>query len=304
LESFFEKENSTINLSRISYQKIYAHKDLDGLFGGGLLLRIYEVPIKFLSRILSARNSIIVEVPLSSMSMIENCIIIDHHYCKNPLLLNVRFSNYIICDESYPSVTSLIADYFELEIPEEILSAINDIEKGIVEEGSLSGILYIGYIATMNRMPFQKIAQDIKSGNWERIIRWFEKRANSKDAELVKQLAKIKAENANILINRVRIILYKATDSIEVGAARLALIKIQEENDAGVILGYEGQFAKKGMMATKRRKIDLLKVLMYLEENGWSAGGRRDVGGFKIPEGTTVNQAIEYLRRAFLTILK
>jgi len=303
LSNFFNSEDS-FTISRISYQKIFSHKDLDGLFGGGLILRIYEAPIAFVSRITSAQRAIIIEVPLSSTSMLDQCLIIDHHHCRNPFLVSARVGNYVICDEGYASVTSLISDYFDLDVPDEILDAIDAIEEGIIEENELSNTLFVGFVTSIGKIPFNKIAQDIKNGDWDKIIKWFEKRAKSKDADMVKRLAKTKTENADILIDKVRLVLYKAQDPIEAGAARLALIMLQREANVGVILAHENQFAKKGMIATRKKRINLLRVIQYLEETGWMAGGRRDVGGFKIPEGVTVTQAIEHLRRAFSTILK
>jgi len=293
--------NSTF-LQKIEYKQIYAHKDWDGVISGGLILRIFEAPISFLNRLEKAYQSIIIEVPLSMEADIEKSLIIDHHDCKKGPLRDAHFGNIVICDESYGSVASLIYDYFELDIPENILDALDDVEAGLIEENELAEKMFIAFVSSIDKFPYNNIAELVRMGKWQKILDWINQRASSKEAELVKKLAKIKAEKAEILTDRIYLIKYKADDPLEVGAARLALIHIQTHAKIGIILGTKGIYASCGILATKKKRVNLYHIFKELNLLGWNASGRSDVGGFKIGYDIHVNQAIELLRRIFSRI--
>ncbi len=290
-------------LEKIDYEKIIAHKDWDGVFGGGLILRLFNIPIIFSHRLNQARKSIIIEVPISFDAILEENLIIDHHDCKKSLLREIGLGNMIICDENYDSVASLIADLFDLEAPNELLDALECIERGEIEDFDLAKDMFIAYVASLDGFPYRTIAQYVKNKEWNKIITWIKKRSQSKEAELIKKIGKLKAKSAETLIDRVLLIKYKANDPIEAGAARLALMEIQKVANIGVALAYEGVYALRGMIAT-RKKYNLYRVFSELIKADWDAGGRSNVGGFRIPYQLPVNQAEEILRRALSVLLR
>jgi len=283
-------------IEKVEYEKIYAHKDWDGVIGGGLILRIFDLPIYFLNRVEEAKRTIIIEVPLSLEALIEESLIIDHHDCKKGPLGEAHFGNFVICDEKYKSVAALITDYFDLDVPDSILTALEKIESGEIDEETLSHKMFLAYVSNLATFPYEKIAKLVKIGHWKKIIEWVEKKSVSREAELVQKLAQVKVKNAETLFDRVKIIRYKLDDPFDIGAARLALLQIQKEAKIGIILGCKGIYAYCGIIAT-RKKINLLNVFKDLSKMDWKAGGRSDVGGFKIPYNLQVDQAVDILRR-------
>ena len=293
-----------IFIEKIEYEKIYAHKDWDGVIGGGLILRIFDIPIFFLNRVKEAKRAIIIETPFSLEAFIEESLIIDHHDCRRGPLTEVRFGNIVICDETYESVTSLIADFFDLDIPDNILFALEDIESGRISENPLAEKMFLAYVSDLANFPYENIAKSVKNGDWKKILNWIERKSASKETKVVKQIAKIKVKNAEVLVDKVFLIKYNAEDPFEAGAARLALIQLQKNVKIGITLGYKGIYAFCGMIATKHKKINLYKLFKELSRANWDAGGRSDVGGFQIPYKLQIDQAVEILRETVSSFFK
>ncbi len=287
-------------LEKIDYEKIYAHRDWDGVIGSGLLLRVFDLPISFLNRVDEAVKSVIVEVPFSLDAYVEKCLVIDHHDCKREPLKSLHFGNHVICDENYSSVASLIVDYFDLDTPEEILDALDLIEMGEIDRDDLAYKMFISFVSDMNNFPYMDFARAVKMGDWDRIIRWVDNKSSSKDAELVVLISKNKLKNRKELIDGVQLITYNVRDKLDVGAARLALLELEKTAKIGIIIGVDDIYARYGVIATKKKKINLIQLFHELNRMSWKAGGRSRVGGFQIPYELTLDQAISMLKEAFL----
>lgn len=295
--------NNSFLIEKIEYTQIFAHKDWDGVIGGGLILRIFNLPIKFLSQVKEAKNTIIIEVPLSFDSYLKDCLVIDHHDCKKGPLGQAHFGNIVICDDKYKSVVSLIADYFELMAPENIIQALNDIESGDIDKSPLAEKMFLSYVSSISDFPYDEIANLVKMGQWDKILKWVETKSASKEAKVIKQIAQTKIKNAETLIDKVKIIEYNTEDSFDIGAARLALVQLQKQAKIGIILGKKGIYAECGIIATRRKKINLLNLFKELQKADWKAGGRTIVGGFKIPYRIEISQAKQILQQAIKSIL-
>lgn len=288
---FFEK---------INYRNIYAHKDWDGVIGGGLILRVFELPITFLNRVSEATESIIVEVPFSPEAYIEKCLIIDHHDCKKSYLRSLHFGNHVLCDESYSSVASLITDLFDLDAPGEILSALDYIEEGKIYNDTLAYKMFISFVSNIVSFPFIELTNYVKLGKWNRVISWVENKYLSKEAKLVIRMSKRKLKHSVEIIKDVELITYNTNDALDIGAARLALIDLEKKVKIGVILGLDDVYVRYGIIATLRKKINLVPLFKELSQLSWQIGGRSNVGGFQITHRITLNQAIDILRQALI----
>jgi len=287
-------------LEKINYEKVYAHKDWDGVIGGGLILRIFDLPITFLNRVDEATETIIVEVPFSPDAYIEKCLIIDHHDCKKSHLRSFHFGNHVLCDETYGSVASMIIDLFDLDAPEEILDALEYIEMGDIHSDELAYKMFISFASSITSFPFTELANYVKLGNWDRVISWIESKSSSKEAELVLEMSKRKLKESVEIIKDVELITYDTHDALDIGAARLALLDLERRAKIGIMIGLDDIYARYGIIATLKKKINLIPLFKELSQLSWQAGGRSNVGGFQITYKITLDQAIDVLRQTLI----
>ncbi len=292
--------NNNLFLEKINYREILAHKDWDGLIGGGLIQRIFDLPIIFLNRVNEATAKIIIEVPFALDAYIEKCLIIDHHDCKRAPLKSLHFGNHVLCDEEYGSVASMIVDFFDLDAPDEILDALDHIERGDIDSNELAYRMFISFASSIGSFPYEDLVKEVRVGRWERIINWVNKKASSKEAELVKGLSERKLNNVIEIMRNVKLITYNTQDPLDIGAARLALLTLEKQAKIGVMLGLDDIYARFGIIATMKKKINLIPLLDELSKLSWQSGGRSNVGGFQITYNITLNQAINALREAIL----
>ncbi|MHA1664816.1 MAG: hypothetical protein ACTSVW_03185 [Candidatus Njordarchaeales archaeon] len=290
------------NFFTTKYQIILSHRDWDGLFGGALISRIFELPVKFHNRIDAAEAAIIVEVPISRSSVIESSLIIDHHNCKKSEFYALRYGNMFICDEKYPSVTQLISDIFNEDLPSEFQEAINYLEQGEINKSQLANDMFFAYISNLEKFPFNMLLKAIRDGNWKFLHSWIIEKTNKLDKKRILTVKDALLKDVKLISRDVALIKYRKDNPLENGASKLALLELQDEYKVVIALALKNGYVEIGTIATKKN-INLNPVFTYLENIGIDAGGRRTVGGFRFRHNISLEQVISILKEAMKELI-
>ena len=269
--------NSIFLVEKGKYDTIFAHRDLDGAFAAGLLLRIFPISLRFVRELSDASYAIIVEVPLAEGGEIENCLIIDHHNCSD---LSSLSGNIVICNEEYLSVSSLITDIFDLEADDDILDIIDAIDSGEILGNERAMKIFLTYLINTDKISLEKLAFFVRDKKWGDFLKYFEKMYDPQRANELIQMAQEKKKDSIILAKRVAIIRYNPEDSIDSEITKLASIYLQEEGYIVISVAVKDDIVFFGKIATKSNT-NLSKIYKKLRKMGMRAGGGKNVGGFK-----------------------
>ncbi|MEM3593177.1 MAG: DHHA1 domain-containing protein [Candidatus Jordarchaeaceae archaeon] len=275
--------------------KIVAHGDWDGVVGAGLLSRIYDLPIEFPLDLqdLTIENAACVEITPDRVAGLKNSLIIDHHGIQ-PRHGTDKQGNQWVLEPEYDSVSSLIADHWKLDFPEEWRNALEEVDTANLKS-KLGQTLWKAYRVDAKGFPRQQVAEMVKNGNWKKLQEWAETQqaAYRKVEEKTKELLE---KSANLTPDTVYFT-FQFNDRWERGASKDAMLILEEKNPIVVAIGMNEQMVKSGTIATNKN-IDLTRIYQYLRKVGYSSGGHKTVGGFQALESKTLEQALQDLKKA------
>nr|MDO8080306.1 hypothetical protein [Candidatus Freyarchaeota archaeon] len=275
--------------------KIVAHGDWDGVVGAGLLSRIISVPLEFPLELadLTIENAACIEIIPSRVKSLRNSLIIDHHGTQ-PRQGMDEMGNEWILEPEYKAVSSLIADHWQLEFPEEWRTAVEGVDSAALDS-KLSTVIWKAYRVDPQGFPRQQVAEMVKKGNWKELREWAKKgyaeyqRVEEKTKELLEKSEKLTPESEYFT--------FQFNDRWERGASKDAMLTLEEKTPIVISVGMEGQRVKGGTIATKKN-MNLTKIYEYLRNSGYSSGGHKTVGGFQALENKTLEQTLQDLKAA------
>nr|MDO8080289.1 DHH family phosphoesterase [Candidatus Freyarchaeota archaeon] len=281
--------------------RIVAHWDWDGVVGAGLLSRIYDLPLEFPTDLkdLTIENAACIEITPGRVKSLRNSLIVDHHGTQ-PRQGPDKQGNEWILEPEYKAVSSLIADYWQLEFPEEWRTAVEEVDTANLNS-ELAATLWRAYRTDTQGFPHQQVAEMVKKGNWKEIQEWAEKqqaeyqKVQEKAKELVEKSQKLTADTAYFT--------YKSDDRWERGASKDAILMLKEKASIAVSIGMEKQTVKKGTIATNKN-IDLTKIDEHLNSQEYKSGGHEAIVGFQPLKDKTLEQTLKDLENALKQLQK
>ena len=282
-------------IEKTRFKGIITHRDMDGAVAAGLLSRIFQINVVFQKEVSEAKSYIIVETPLIYEGEIRDCLIIDHHMCHE---LSSLIGNFIICDESYPSVTQLVVDFFDLDIDEDLLRIINNIDEGNIFGDEETEKFYLAYASNYSNFSFNKIVEMVRTKNYDSIFQYLE---NLYDEEKVREVlanAEQKKLSAVSLGANVKLLTYDYNQDLDYVATRLASIMLQDDGFTVIVIAVKDGFVLYGLIGNKSGQ-NLKPIFKKLKKMGWRAGGRQNVGGFKLNRLMTVDEFLFLIKNLF-----
>ena len=282
-------------IEKTKFKGIITHRDIDGAVAAGLLSRIFQINVVFQKEVSEAKSYILVETPLAFEGEIRDCLIIDHHMCHE---LTNLIGNFIICDESYPSVTQLVVDFFDLEIDESLIRIINNIDEGNIFEDKETERFYLAYASNYSRFSFNKIVEMVRSKNYDSIFQYLEDLYDEASAKEILTKAEQKKSKAVSLGANVKLLAYDYNQDIDYVATRLASVMLQDEGFTVIVIAVKDGFVLYGLIGNKSGQ-NLKPIFKKLKKLGWRAGGRQNVGGFKLNKLMTIDEFLFLIKNLF-----
>jgi len=274
--------------------KIVAHGDWDGVVGAGLLSRVFDVPLEFPLELadLNIENAACIEITPGRVKSMRSSMIVDHHGTQSFHGPDEEGNVWILKPE-YKAVSSLIADYWRLDFPEEWRTAVEEVDTAKLNS-QLAIMLWKAYRIDPQGFPRHQVAEMVKKGKWEGIKKWVEEQMTG--YEKVEEKAKELLERSKNLTPESVYFTFNFNDRWERGASKDAMLTLEEKTPIVISIGIEEGRAKGGTIATK--SLDLTKIYQHLRNKGYSSGGHKTVGGFQTLKNKTLEQVLEDLKDA------
>ncbi|MEM3587827.1 MAG: hypothetical protein QXO71_10965, partial [Candidatus Jordarchaeaceae archaeon] len=217
--------------------KIVAHGDWDGVVGAGLLSRTINAPIEFPLELadLTVENAACIEITPGRVKNLRNSLIIDHHG-NQPRQGRDEMGNEWILVPEYRAVSSLIADHFKLEFPEEWRTAVEEVDSATLNS-KLGNIIWRVYRVGPQGFPRHQVAEMVKEGRWKELQEWAEKahaeyqKIEEKTKELLRRCGRLTPESVYFTFN--------FNDRWERGASKEAMLTLEEKNPIMVAIAVE-----------------------------------------------------------------
>jgi nanoRNase/pAp phosphatase (c-di-AMP/oligoRNAs hydrolase) len=279
--------------------KIVAHGDWDGVVGAGLLSRIYDLPIEFPIELqdLIIENAACIEIIPDRVTSLRNSLIIDHHGTQLRQGIDEQNNQWIL-EPEYKAVSSLIADHWQLEFPEEWRNAVEEVDTANLKS-ELSQTIWKAYRVDAKSFPRQQVAEMVKKGNWKQLQEWAEKQQT--EYRKVEEKTKELLEKSEKLTPEAVYFAFQFNDRWERGASKDTMLILEEKIPLVIAIGMNEQTVKSGTIATNKN-IDLTKIYQYLRKQGYNSGGHKTVGGFQAIKNKTLEQTLQDLRNAIKQI--
>jgi len=269
---------------------------LDGIFSLGLIKRLYDLPHRFVLRVRYARKAIILGAPIARDASLSQCFIIDN--TKYGWNAESAGSNIMLCDDSFELVTCLLADVFDLDIPDNILDALYDITIGNLEPNSPSERIFLAWLLS-NMKIRESLVEYVRRSEWSNINRWYTEYSSTPLAERVRSRAKQICKSARPLSLGINLIRFTIANRVEYYAARLALVQLRPSSRIVIGVGIN----KRGYvdiiyMASNK---NLIRLSQRLEEYGYLAIGRPHFIRIMFPDGKA---SLSDITTEFMSILR
>ncbi len=280
---------------KIKIQKIVAHGDWDGVAGAGLLSRIIEAPLEFPLELteLTIENAACIEITPGRVKSLRNSLIIDHHGTQQREGVDEQVNQWILKPE-YKAVSSLIADHWQLEFPQEWRNAIEEVDTATLKT-ELSKKIWKAYRVDAKGFPRQQAAEMVKKGEWKQLREWAEKQ--QEEYPKIEEKTRELLEKSEHLTPETVYFTFQFNDRWERGASKDAMLILEEKAPIVIAIGVEEKGVKSGTIAT-RQNIGLTKIYQQLRQQGYTSGGHKTVGGFQALKNKTLEQTLQDLRNA------
>jgi len=280
---------------KLNILRIVAHGDWDGVVGAGLLSRVYNVPLEFPLELadLTVENAVCIEITPGRVKELRNSLVVDHHGTTARLGVDENGNQWILQPE-HKAVSSLIADHWQLEFPEEWRKAVEEVDTATLTS-KLSQTLWKAYRVDAQNFPRQWVAEKVRRGSWEEIRRWAEEQ-QAEYQKVEEKAEELVAKSRNLTPESVYFT-FQFNDKWERGASKNAMLTLEEKAPIDVAIGMDKQRVKSGTIATKRN-LDLSKIYQHLRGEGYSSGGHKTVGGFQALTNKTLKQTLKDLKKA------
>ncbi|MHA1590098.1 MAG: hypothetical protein ACTSVA_05790 [Candidatus Njordarchaeales archaeon] len=278
---------------------IVSDGDWDGVVATALLIRFarkhgiepiieYPHPAELKER--SFENVVAVEITPTKTKVV-NSVIIDHHEKIE------GFGNIWFFDENARSVAELVARIVKETLSRDLMEAVSNIDQGLWDANELTKTLFLAFQVDPGRFPRLEITYRLANGDEKWVIEWADKKSHEAKGILLR--AEKLAKEAEELIPNSDIVYFIYTLRKDDGARRLALLKLERLHKIAISLGVENNRFVTGTIATYNKDIDLREIFEKLRKEGYSAGGRRNVGGFQARNEISVEKVIKDLREVF-----
>ncbi|MGQ4892520.1 MAG: hypothetical protein ACP6IP_08540 [Candidatus Njordarchaeia archaeon] len=279
-------DSITFQIEKNRYRGIIAHRDLDGAIAAGLISKLFPLEIEFLREVTNAEDMILLETPLGLGGKIKGCLIIDHHMCHE---LMGYMGNVIICDESYPSLVSLVSNFFGLSIDNKLRKIIDDIDSGNIMDSEASKKVFLAYLSNYQTFPFNKLVKLVKASDWDGVFDFFDKIYDEEKVKSIETMAAKKVNNSEKISENVILIVYDPEQDMDYAASRLASLILQDKGAIVITVAVKDGLVLYGTIATEKG-INLKPIYKKFKKMGWRSGGRKNVGGFKVPHMVSLNE--------------
>ncbi len=273
-------------IEKMRFKGIITHRDLDGAVAAGLISRFFPLPINFSKEVLEANSVIIIETPIGLGGDIRDCLIIDHHMCHD---LTQLMGNIILCDESYPSVSRLVLDFFDIDADPNFIELIDRIDNGEIYGNERLKKIFMAYISNIENFPFKKLSSLVREGKWENAFKLFDELYDETRVDYITEKANQLIQQAETLANNVKILVYDPDQYLDLAASRLASLMLQDKGFAVFSIAVKNGFVLYGYFASKTG-LNVKKIVKKMKKIGWRAGGRKNVGGFKVYSQVSIDE--------------
>ncbi|MEQ9714986.1 MAG: DHH family phosphoesterase [Candidatus Asgardarchaeia archaeon] len=268
--------------------KIISDGDLDGIFATGFLVMylrssgleveyFYPEPEKI--RGLVVQDSILVELPLTKgLTYKGKNLLFDHH--NGPARVELFNESNVVKRIVFPdcrSVAQLVREALGIGVDNELLEAVNDIDSGVYRT-KIAKDLHKAYLLNISSKEMREfLTEAVANEEWSKISKWASE--ESKKWKYVEDKVSDIIKNVNIIIPRVAVFTYYEQNDIERAARTEAMLKLEDQYDIVVSIGLNDKHQAISARIATKRDIDLSGVYQQLRGLGYTAGGRKNVGG-------------------------
>ena len=286
---------------------VYSDGDLDGIFATGLLLKALNglglslgfnsvfFPHPRLLKDLSVDDSILIELPPSKGLKYNGVnILFDHHGGYSGVISYKGCEVSDVAEVSGESVAEIVVKFFGLELGEDgfrMLDAVNRVDSG--RYGSeLSENLHKAFrLEIASEEMRYRLSKLVYSSKWNEIQSWAFSSAKKWD---MVEVVEDKLVSSAITIGDAAVFVYDGFNDLELAAMRGAMFKLEEKYPIVFAVRVENGKAVSASIASMKG-VDLTHIYSRFIELGFTAGGRKMVGGVQF-NGIDVKEALKIIK--------
>jgi len=269
--------------------KIVSDGDLDGIFATGFLTSyfrnigleveyLYPKPEKIKGMIV--QDCILIELPLTrGIIYREENLLFDHH--NGPARVELFKENKVVKSIVFPnckSIAQLVHYILGIKVNKELLEAVNNIDNGVYETG-ITEKLHRAYLLNISNVDMRKfLTESVANQKWKEILEWTKKESRKWKKHVEPKIHDI-FERIHVIVPGVAVFTYFEQNDVEKAARTEAMLKLEDRHDIVVSIGLDDQNRAVSARIATKKPIDLSTVYKQFQKLGYTAGGRKNVGG-------------------------
>lgn len=262
------------------YRNIVTQPHVDGIFASGLLSRIFDVPIRFGLVVRRAERSVILGMPVSKDAQIVQSFVIDIVDWER-LYGTTLQTNFILCDNNYGSLTDLVVDVFDFEVPNDLLDAVYDVATRNVEENSLSEKLLLAWLS-LKKDAYNDLASLVKVGSWDKILDWIQRTSGISLIDSIRITVQKLQDACQIVAPQIKVIPFSLKSIDETLAVKYLLYRLPAGTLMVVAIGHHEKRAK--LCYISSGVYDLTVLAKFLEDAGYVTIARPNLIRIRVDE--------------------
>lgn len=253
---------------------------MDGIFASGLLSRIFDVPIRFGLVVRRAERSVILGMPVSKDAQIVQSFVIDIVDWER-LYGTTLQTNFILCDNNYGSLTDLVVDVFDFEVPNDLLDAVYDVATRNVEENSLSEKLLLAWLS-LKKDAYNDLASLVKVGSWDKILDWIQRTSGISLIDSIRITVQKLHDACQMVAPQIKVIPFSLKSIDETLAVKYLLYRLPAGTLMVVAIGHHEKRAK--LCYISSGVYDLTVLAKFLEDAGYVTIARPNLIRIRVDE--------------------
>lgn len=286
-----------LNYPELNYEGIITTRNWDGAIGAGLLSQIFEgVDVEFKNQVRSTRRKILLRPSLVGYVNLSSCVIIRE---KGSMPSFFLWGNMLLDSSGYPTVSSFIAETFNMNVPSDILKSLRELSQGYQEKHTLSKAMFFSFLITLEELSLQRIFKLTKERQWSKIRDYFaswsekiEKTENSSDQDEIKKM--------NVMNNKGEIIYYPLGKEKMKHKALLIALRRQTEKKPVFLFGEKGGVTPGGIILSGK-ELDVTPFSNLTKEEQWEHLGKYNIFNFSFTSAKDKSQVRDLLSRSSFT---
>jgi len=271
------------------YTQVVTSFSIDNAIAAALFKKTYNVSIEITNFTKPIHESIVVGIPYSTELNLTGCMIFVNYFCRE-FSAKLPPGNIRVCDAEYYSMTEMIADILEMDVPDTILNLMKNIETLQIDDKTALAILLE---LIMERNTIEEIISSVIKSEWNEVHKIFgsiyQKHAN------VLIDAKRKTHEIKIVKRGVGYIIYNVSNELESLSSKIATIYALKDLETVFALGcIENSKVKEGFFVS-RKKVN--NIFRNIERLGAAVSCKKFRGFFRIEWLIRKDEIIRCMRK-------